>query len=143
MCIPKGGLYVNVKLHFFPFISVGSKTLESSLFFRYTIVMIYYAFNLLIMMITRPVLSKQFLHGRGCKSIYAALYFLPILVVFQSVFAGLLCKYLKYIIIVKCQWGRFSSNFPGTHGTTIFPTCATYQLTVLKDAILSSGVDIV
>ena len=49
----------------------------------YTISMIYYAFCLLMMMIIRPVISWKFVEGRGSKSIYAALYFLPILIVLQ------------------------------------------------------------
>lgn len=61
-------------------------------FHRYTIVMIYYAFSLLLMMLLRPAISYKFTQRRGTKSIYAALYFHPILIVLQAVLSGLLCK---------------------------------------------------
>lgn len=63
------------------------------LFHRYTIVMIYYAFCLVSMMLFRPWLSAKFTHHGGTKSIYAALYFFPILTVVHAVLAGLLCKF--------------------------------------------------
>ena len=55
-------------------------------------VMVYYAFCLVIMMIVRPLLSAK-LGYQGTKSIYAALYFFPVLVVLQAIFGGVLCKY--------------------------------------------------
>ncbi|KAE8587020.1 hypothetical protein XENTR_v10021838 [Xenopus tropicalis] len=62
----------------------------------YTIVFIYYAFSLVLMMILRPLLIKKIACGLGksdrFKSIYAALYFFPILTVIQAVGGGLLCK---------------------------------------------------
>ncbi|XP_064600207.1 JNK1/MAPK8-associated membrane protein-like [Liolophura sinensis] len=66
----------------------------------YTIVMVYYAFCLIFLMLVRPVISHMFMDGRGTKSIYAALYFLPILVVIQAVFAGLLYYAFPYIVLV-------------------------------------------
>lgn len=66
----------------------------------YTIVMVYYAFCLLLLMILRPVISLQFVEGKGTKSIYAALYFLPILIVLQAVFGGLIYYAFPYIMIV-------------------------------------------
>lgn len=64
--------------------------------FRYTIVFIYYAFCLVFMMLLRPLLVKKIACGLGksdrFKSIYAALYFFPILTVLQAVGGGLLCK---------------------------------------------------
>lgn len=61
--------------------------------YRYTIVMIYYAFSLLFLMCARPLISMKFVECKGTKSIYAALYFLPILIVIQAVLGGLLCKH--------------------------------------------------
>ena len=75
----------------------------SVVFSRYTIVMIYYAFGLVAMMLVRPILSSKFVHFRGTKSIYAALYFFPILVVIQAVFAGLLCMYNVFMISTTSQ----------------------------------------
>lgn len=63
---------------------------------RYTIVFIYYAFCLVLMMLLRPLLVKKVACGLGksdrFKSIYAALYFFPILTVLQAVGGGLLCE---------------------------------------------------
>lgn len=65
-------------------------------FSRYTIVLIYYAFCLVFMMLLRPLLVKKIACGLGktdrFKSIYAALYFFPILTVLQAVGGGLLCE---------------------------------------------------
>lgn len=67
-----------------------------SSFCRYTIVFVYYAFCLVLMMLLRPLLVKKIACGLGkserFKSIYAALYFFPILTVLQAVGGGLLCK---------------------------------------------------
>lgn len=65
-------------------------------FSRYTIVFKYYAFCLVLMMLLRPLLVKKVACGLGksdrFKSIYAALYFFPILTVLQAVGGGLLCE---------------------------------------------------
>ncbi|KAG8449388.1 hypothetical protein GDO86_016149 [Hymenochirus boettgeri] len=70
----------------------------------YTIVFIYYAFSLVLMMILRPLLIKKIACGLGktdrFKSIYAALYFFPILTVIQAVGGGLLYYAFPYIILV-------------------------------------------
>lgn len=62
----------------------------------YTIVLIYYAFCLVMMMLLRPLLVKKIACGLGksdrFRSIYAALYFFPILAVLQAVGGGLLCE---------------------------------------------------
>jgi hypothetical protein len=72
------------------------------LLFRYTIVMVYYAFCLVLMMIIRPLLSTQFVNKKGSKSIYAALYFLPILTVVQAICGGLLCKLIIFYVHSTC-----------------------------------------
>uniref|UniRef100_G3NB90 Jnk1/mapk8 associated membrane protein n=1 Tax=Gasterosteus aculeatus aculeatus TaxID=481459 RepID=G3NB90_GASAC len=70
----------------------------------YTIVLIYYAFCLVLMMMLRPLLVKKIACGLGksdrFKSIYAALYFFPILTVLQAVGGGLLYYAFPYIILV-------------------------------------------
>ncbi|PWA16611.1 hypothetical protein CCH79_00004443, partial [Gambusia affinis] len=62
----------------------------------YTIVLIYYAFCLVMMMLLRPLLVKKIACGLGktdrFRSIYAALYFFPIVTVLQAVGGGLLCE---------------------------------------------------
>ena len=68
---------------------------------RYTILVINYAFSLLLLMLVRPIVSLKFVQCRGTKSIYVTLYFLPILIVLQAVFGGLLCicTYIPHISI--------------------------------------------
>lgn len=65
-------------------------------FVSYTIVLIYYAFCLVMMMMLRPLLVKRIACGLGksdrFRSIYAALYFFPIITVLQAVGGGLLCE---------------------------------------------------
>ncbi|KAK0130943.1 JNK1/MAPK8-associated membrane protein [Merluccius polli] len=55
----------------------------------YTMVLIYYAFCLVLMMLLRPLLVKKIACGLGksdrLKSVYAALYFFPVLTVLQAV----------------------------------------------------------
>ena len=61
--------------------------------------LIYYAFCLVMMMMLRPLLVKKIACGLGksdrFRSIYAALYFFPILTVLQAIGGGLLCEYLS------------------------------------------------
>ena len=71
--------------------------------------MVYYAFSLLLLMLLRPLISIQFVESKGTKSIYAALYFLPILIVLQAVFGGLICKYSSSF---KCtKWGIMTTQW--------------------------------
>uniref|UniRef100_A0A8C1EBE6 Jnk1/mapk8 associated membrane protein n=1 Tax=Cyprinus carpio carpio TaxID=630221 RepID=A0A8C1EBE6_CYPCA len=86
---------------------VGSlyiRSCEEAVFPLYTIVLIYYAFCLVFMMLLRPLLVKKIACGLGktdrFKSIYAALYFFPILTVLQAVGGGLLYYAFPYIILV-------------------------------------------
>ncbi|XP_076464087.1 JNK1/MAPK8-associated membrane protein-like [Babylonia areolata] len=62
----------------------------------YTIVMIYYAFSLVLMMLFRPFLPIKSVGG----PIYAALYFLPALIVCQATCGGLIYYSFPYIILV-------------------------------------------
>lgn len=66
----------------------------------YTICMIYYAFSLLFMMLFRPLVSYKCVDTKGTRSIYAALYFHPILIVLQAMFGGLLYYAFPYIMLV-------------------------------------------
>ncbi|XP_061162438.1 JNK1/MAPK8-associated membrane protein-like isoform X2 [Saccostrea echinata] len=65
----------------------------------YTIVMIYYAFSLLLMMLARPMISYKFTEKKGTKSIYAALYFHPVLIILQAMLSGLLYYSFSYLVI--------------------------------------------
>ncbi|XP_059375997.1 JNK1/MAPK8-associated membrane protein [Carassius carassius] len=77
---------------------------QEAVFPLYTIVLIYYAFCLVLMMLLRPLLVKKIACGLGktdrFRSIYAALYFFPILTVLQAVGGGLLYYAFPYIILV-------------------------------------------
>jgi len=66
----------------------------------YTVVFVYYAFCLLFMILLRPVLVMKFLPIRGKVSIFSALYFLPVLVLIQAVFSGLLYYAFPYLMII-------------------------------------------
>uniref|UniRef100_A0A1A8HCH0 Jnk1/mapk8-associated membrane protein n=1 Tax=Nothobranchius korthausae TaxID=1143690 RepID=A0A1A8HCH0_9TELE len=70
----------------------------------YTIVLIYYAFCLVLMMLLRPLLVKKIARGLvksdRFRSIYAALYFFPIVTVLQAIGGGLLYYAFPYIILV-------------------------------------------
>ncbi|CAE1237500.1 JNK1/MAPK8-associated membrane protein [Acanthosepion pharaonis] len=66
----------------------------------YTMVIIYYAFALVLMVLIRPLLSYKCVSRKGTTSIYAALYFFPMLICLQAVFGGLLYYAYPYILIV-------------------------------------------
>ncbi|KAK3094072.1 hypothetical protein FSP39_023854 [Pinctada imbricata] len=66
----------------------------------YTVVLIYYAFSLLFLMLIRPTVSYKLADMKGTKSIYAALYFHPVLILVQAVLSGLLYYSFPYIVIV-------------------------------------------
>lgn len=55
-------------------------------------VLIFYALGIVIMLIIRPWLAHFFLPKIGKVTIYAALYFFPVLALLQAVFGGLICK---------------------------------------------------
>ncbi|RZF37763.1 hypothetical protein LSTR_LSTR016201 [Laodelphax striatellus] len=58
----------------------------------YTMVLVFYAFSVCLMMLIRPWLAKYFVPKGGKVTIYAALYLYPILALLHSVFGGLICK---------------------------------------------------
>ncbi|XP_015755265.1 PREDICTED: JNK1/MAPK8-associated membrane protein-like [Acropora digitifera] len=69
-------------------------------FTRYTIVLMYYAVCVGLLILVRPIISHQFCDGQGRASIYAALYFLPSLVVLHAVFGGLIYYGYPYATLV-------------------------------------------
>ncbi|KAK7794477.1 hypothetical protein R5R35_004700 [Gryllus longicercus] len=66
----------------------------------YTIMFIFYALAVVLMLLLRPWLAAHFLPKQGKMSIYAALYFFPTLALIQAVFGGLIYYSFPYIIIV-------------------------------------------
>ncbi len=109
--------------------------------------MIYYAFGLIAMMIVRPILSAKFFHGRGSKSIYAALYFFPILVVVQAVFAGLLCEYsahkatvfLCFLEQTFCFWKKKNISFILWAWNSVFVSDYSFPYITLVLSIITSA----
>jgi len=66
----------------------------------YTMVFIFYALGVLIMLLVRPIVAKKFLPRQGKFSIYAALYFFPVLAVLHAVGGGLIYYSFPYITII-------------------------------------------
>ena len=57
-------------------------------------VFIFYAFAILTMLILRPLIATKLLPKNGKFSIYAALYFFPILTALHAIGSGLICELL-------------------------------------------------
>lgn len=66
----------------------------------YTMVFIFYALGILLILLIRPLIAKRFLPKQGKFSIYAALYFFPILVLLHAVGGGLIYYSFPYITII-------------------------------------------
>lgn len=66
----------------------------------YTMVFVFYASNLFIMLLFRPWLCSRYLPRQGKMSIYAAMYFIPILAVIHALLAGLLYYSFPYLIVI-------------------------------------------
>ncbi|CAG4957665.1 unnamed protein product [Colias eurytheme] len=66
----------------------------------YTIVLLIYAFSLLLTVTLRPILLAWLKNNAGKQAIYSALYFYPILVLTHTVAAGLIYCAFPYIIII-------------------------------------------
>lgn len=66
----------------------------------YTIVLIFYAMGIAIMLIIRPCLTHFFLPKVGKVTIYSALYFYPILMLLQAVLGGVIYYTFPYIVII-------------------------------------------
>lgn len=62
-------------------------------------VFVFYALGIALMLLIRPIIAKKFLPKQGKLSIYAALYFYPILALLHAVGGGLICMYILNFII--------------------------------------------
>ncbi|XP_017779627.1 PREDICTED: JNK1/MAPK8-associated membrane protein [Nicrophorus vespilloides] len=65
----------------------------------YSVVFVFYAFALGIMLLVRPWICKKFL-PRNRMSIYAAMYFIPILTLIHALIGGLLYYSFPYLIVI-------------------------------------------
>ncbi|XP_014217258.1 JNK1/MAPK8-associated membrane protein [Copidosoma floridanum] len=66
----------------------------------YTMIFVFYAFAVTIMLVVRPLIAQKCLPKKGKFSIYAALYFFPILALLHAVGSGLIYYAFPYITIV-------------------------------------------
>ncbi|XP_015591184.1 JNK1/MAPK8-associated membrane protein [Cephus cinctus] len=66
----------------------------------YTMVFVFYALGVIIMLLVRPLVAHKFLPKPGKFSIYAALYFFPILALSHAVGGGLIYYSFPYITII-------------------------------------------
>ncbi|KXJ25883.1 JNK1/MAPK8-associated membrane protein isoform X2 [Exaiptasia diaphana] len=67
----------------------------------YTIVLTFFAMSVALLLLVRPISSHYICADQGISSIYAALYFLPILATVHALFGGLLYYTYPYIIVVS------------------------------------------
>ena len=66
----------------------------------YTIVFLFYFLCLITMLLTRPFIASKFYPRRGGATVYAAMYFLPVLAVMHGVLGGLVYKAYPYIVLI-------------------------------------------
>ena len=77
----------------------------------YTLVFLQYAFNLVCLLLLRPLISAKLTQHGGTKSIYAALYFLPILICAHAVLAGFICTHIYYSLLLEFKCFILSAVF--------------------------------
>ena len=73
---------------------------QEAVFPFYSMIFVFYGFCGLIMLFLRPILASKLLPRRGRSSIFAALYFLPILALIQAVGGGLVYASFPYIVVI-------------------------------------------
>ncbi|KAF7990820.1 hypothetical protein HCN44_000625 [Aphidius gifuensis] len=66
----------------------------------YTMVFVFYSLGAIIMLLIRPLIVRKFLPKRGKLTVYAALYFYPILALSHAVGGGLIYYSFPYITII-------------------------------------------
>ncbi|KAF7280044.1 JNK1/MAPK8-associated membrane protein [Rhynchophorus ferrugineus] len=66
----------------------------------YTIVFLFYISSLILMLLIRPWVCSKYFPGRGKISIYAAMYFIPILIFTHAIMGGLIYYLFPYLIVV-------------------------------------------
>ncbi|XP_067004298.2 JNK1/MAPK8-associated membrane protein-like [Anabrus simplex] len=73
---------------------------QEAVFPLYTMVFMYLVLCLLLMLLIRPWIANIIFPKHGKMSIYAALYFIPILALIQALFGGLIYYSYPYITII-------------------------------------------
>ncbi|XP_012256823.2 JNK1/MAPK8-associated membrane protein [Athalia rosae] len=66
----------------------------------YTMVFTFYALGIILMLLIRPLIAKKFLPKQGKFSIYAALYFFPVLAMLHAIGGGLIYYSFPYITLI-------------------------------------------
>ncbi|KAH1007865.1 hypothetical protein HUJ04_005047 [Dendroctonus ponderosae] len=66
----------------------------------YTIVFLFYVLSLVSMLLVRPWLCRRYLPRQGKMAIYAAMYFIPILILIHAVIGGLVYYSFPYLLLV-------------------------------------------
>lgn len=66
----------------------------------YTIVFLFYILALVLMLFVRPWVCRKCLPRQGKMAIYAAMYFIPILILIHAVIGGLIYYSFPYLIVV-------------------------------------------
>ena len=73
---------------------------QEAVFPFFSMIFVFYGFCGLAMLLLRPLLASKLLPRRGRSSIYAALYFLPILALIQALGGGLIYYSFPYIVVI-------------------------------------------
>ncbi|CAH0551745.1 unnamed protein product [Brassicogethes aeneus] len=66
----------------------------------YTVVFVFYGMSLILMLIIRPWVCRKVFPRQSKLSIYAAMYFIPILVLIHAVVGGLLYYSFPYLVVI-------------------------------------------
>ncbi|KAJ8928223.1 hypothetical protein NQ314_019287 [Rhamnusium bicolor] len=66
----------------------------------YTIVFLFYGLSLVLMLLIRPWVCRKYLPRQSKMSIYAAMYFIPILVLIHALVGGLLYYSFPYLVVI-------------------------------------------
>ncbi|XP_019881553.1 JNK1/MAPK8-associated membrane protein [Aethina tumida] len=66
----------------------------------YTIVFLFYGLSLLLMLLIRPWICRRVFPRQSKMSIYAAMYFIPILVLIHALIGGLLYYAFPYLVVI-------------------------------------------
>lgn len=75
--------------------SANNKNYYFPLIFRYTIVFVFYAMCVVNMLLIRTIIVNRFFPKKGKYTIYAALYFFPLLALLHAIAGGLICEFSK------------------------------------------------
>ncbi|XP_045480790.1 JNK1/MAPK8-associated membrane protein [Harmonia axyridis] len=97
---------------------------QEAVYPMYSIVCLFYTLNLTCMLLLRPWVCKKVLLSRSTMSIYAAMYYLPILGVSHALIGGLLYYAFPYLIVVMSVISC-AVHFAFTINQTIFSLVTT------------------